>query len=107
MAEYELKEGKFSLFRNEQKSKDKSPDYTGKGMFEGVEVRLSGWVAKSDSGKVYIQGSIKRPQPSQPPATQQEADSFLGPLLDESIPAPERPTRSQQETEEQSSDLPF
>jgi hypothetical protein len=114
---YELKDGKFSMFKTENKSKENSPDFTGKGMFDGVEFRLSGWAKKSKDGKVYIQGSIQHPQNASAPATSAEVDDFLpssDPLssspLDDDSPAPadtSRPNRNSTAANPDEDGLPF
>jgi len=81
------------MFKQIEKSKENSPDFTGKGMFEGVEVRLSGWAKKSKDGKVYLQGTIQRPQNSAAPATQAEVDDLLGDPLSDYSPAPSDTSR--------------
>lgn len=116
---YELKDGKFSLFKTESKSKENSPDFTGKGMFDGAEFRLSGWAKTSKDGKVYIQGSIQHPQGASAPATTAQVDSFMGgapaddPLadalgpLDDSSPSPADTSRQPQQAEADMEPLPF
>lgn len=98
----ELKNEKFTLFKNEKKSKPESPDFTGNGMFDNMEFRISGWVRKSKDGLMYISGSIQHPRESSQPATAQDVDNFMGPLLD-GTPAPETP----KVVNEPINDLPF
>lgn len=115
---YELKDGKFSLFKVENKSKENSPDFTGKGMFDGMEFRLSAWARKSNTGKMYLSGSIQHPQGQQSaPVATNEVDDFIGappaaddgpgPLLDNSPPPPDKPKKTKKQVEDESSDLPF
>ena len=61
MAEYEMKDNTFSLFRNDKKEKENQPDYTGDIMVEGKKLRLSAWLKESKGGKKYINGSVSEP----------------------------------------------
>ena len=59
---------KFVLFKETEKKKEKSPDYTGKinigpeiqaALKAGiVEFHLAGWIGESKNGKKYLQGSV-------------------------------------------------
>ena len=66
MSNYQQKEGQGSLFKNEKKNNEKSPEYTGSIMVNGKEMRLSAWVKDGKSGKfLSIQMSEKQtPKPS-------------------------------------------
>jgi len=79
MEKFTQKEGTFSLFKATEKKQEKSPDFTGKAVVNGVELRLSGWSKKSQSGDIYISGYIEKPAPK--PATTEEVDSFLAPKV--------------------------
>lgn len=48
---YEMKDNTFSLFKNEKKQKENSPDYTGDIMVNGHKMRLSGWINETKGGK--------------------------------------------------------
>lgn len=61
MAEYEMKNNTFSLFKNEKKENEKHPDYTGDIMVEGKKLRLSAWINETKGGKKYMKGSISEP----------------------------------------------
>ncbi len=50
---YEIKNNTGSLFRNDRKKHDKSPDYTGKAMIDGKMYYKSAWV-KEANGKKYF-----------------------------------------------------
>ena len=67
------------MFKATEKKQEKSPDFTGKAVVNGVDLRLSGWSKKSQSGEVYISGYIEEPAPK--PATTEEVDSFLAPKV--------------------------
>lgn len=116
---FELKDMQWNLHKQDpaKKKKENSPDFFGTIKIHDTEYRLSGWGKMSNDGKPYISGMVSVPDETSR-APQEAVDSFMvtdkmahamtpGPLEDESIPAPERPTRSQHETEEQSEDLPF
>lgn len=55
------------LFKNENKTKETSPDYTGSLNFEGVECFLDAWIKTSESGRKFMSLSVKRKdkQPAQ------------------------------------------
>jgi hypothetical protein len=48
---FEHKENSGSLFKNERKTTDKHPDYTGSGLIEGVDMWISAWVKPAKEGK--------------------------------------------------------
>jgi hypothetical protein len=91
MADYEMKDGTFNLFKADKKNNENYPDYTGKIKIEGRELRLAAWI-KSKDGKAYFSGKVSEFQersnepvedPLNPP------NSTPGPLEDDS-PGPER-----------------
>jgi uncharacterized protein (DUF736 family) len=43
-----------ALFKNDKGDNPKRPDYTGKGMVDGVEKRLAAWIKTSKSGQTYM-----------------------------------------------------
>ena len=61
MAEYEMKDNTFSLFKNEKKEKDTHPDYNGDIMVNGKKLRLSAWINETKAGKKYMKGIISEP----------------------------------------------
>ena len=80
---YELKNNTFSLFENDKKGNDKSPDWRGKALIGGKEMRIAVWKRKSASGIEYLSGSIEEPfKPATEPAKEEPAKE----LLDETIP---------------------
>ena len=68
-----------AIFKNEQKSSDKQPDYKGKINVDGVDKQISIWVTTSKNGKKFFSVQISEPyQPQQQaPAQQQAPDSDL------------------------------
>lgn len=71
---YEIKDNTFSLFENDKKGNDKAPDWRGKGMVNGKEVRVAVWKRKSASGVEYLSGSIEEPfKPATEPAHEEPA----------------------------------
>lgn len=61
---YELKEMQGSLFKNNKKTTELHPDYTGKIKVNGVELQLSAWVAKTKAGETYLNIKAKEAMPS-------------------------------------------
>lgn len=69
---YELKNNTFSLFENDKKGNDKSPDWRGKALIGGKEMRIAIWKRKSASGIEYLSGSIEEPfKPATEPAKEE------------------------------------
>jgi hypothetical protein len=54
---YEMKEGGFSLFKNNRKEKETHPDYAGSIMINGKEHYLNAWLKDGKNGK-FFSGSI-------------------------------------------------
>lgn len=60
MTEYS-NENRWSLFRNERKSEEKDPDYTGSLNVDGVEFFMDAWLKESKKdGKKFFSGRIKK-----------------------------------------------
>lgn len=82
---YELKNNTFSLFENDKKGNDKAPDFRGKGMVDGKEMRIAVWKRKSASGIEYLSGSIEEPfKPAEQPQAVAETKEEI--LDDSQIP---------------------
>lgn len=71
-----------ALFKNEKKSTDKHPDYTGSINVLGMEFWISAWIKTSQSGKKYMSLAVtkKEPKGESRPAQAQTAD------MDDEIP---------------------
>lgn len=77
MSTYEQKPNSFSLFKNEQKTEDKQPDYSGTMTdASGKQFRVSAWVNEAKStGKKYLGGLISEMQPTQTKPVQAPEES--------------------------------
>lgn len=60
---YEMKEGCGTLMKNNRKEKEGQPDYTGKVMINGKELRIAGWKKTSQNGNVYLSLKVSEPLP--------------------------------------------
>jgi len=69
------------LFREEEKTNEKGPDFTGTGLINGVELRLAAWINEAKSGKKYF--SIKFNEPRSESKQEGKADD---PDLSEDVP---------------------
>ena len=65
---YEMKEGCGTLMKNNRKEKEGQPDYTGRVMVNGKELRIAGWKKTSQNGNAYL--SLKVSEPQQPQETE-------------------------------------
>ena len=59
MSKFELKEGQFTLFKNDRKTKETHPDYTGEIKVRGEIMWMSAWIKEGKRGK-FMSGAIKR-----------------------------------------------
>ena len=48
-----------ALFKNNRKSEDSQPDYTGNINFSGTDCWLSAWLKKDKNGKTYMSLSVQ------------------------------------------------
>ena len=49
------------LFPNDKEGNDKRPDFTGKGLHNGVEFQVSVWKNTSKAGRPYMSGQLQPP----------------------------------------------
>lgn len=76
---YEMKEKTFSLFENDKKGNDKAPDWRGKGLINGEEVKIAVWKRKSASGIEYLSGVIeKNEKPAEAPKEEKPIEEAIG-----------------------------
>lgn len=47
-----------SIFKNEDKKSEKSPDYSGNLEINGVKFRVALWVKQAKNGKAYLGGMV-------------------------------------------------
>jgi len=59
---YEMKDGNFSLFKNNRKEKETHPDYAGSIMINGKEHYLNAWLKDGKNGK-FFSGSVGKEKP--------------------------------------------
>jgi len=104
---FEQRDGQGSLFKNDRKTTDKQPDYTGNIMVEGHLYNLSAWIKTGKSGVKFMSLAVREPQ--QREGNQPSPDSHKPPLAGMQRPAPDRddqpPLSEQPEFTE--SDIPF
>lgn len=55
---YEPKDGDISLFKNENKTETKHPDYRGKAQIDGKKYKISAWI-KGEKPKTFLSGKIE------------------------------------------------
>lgn len=55
------KQNKGAIFKNENKTNEKHPDYRGKINWGGTEIEVSMWINKSKEGKSYFSVSLQEP----------------------------------------------
>jgi len=66
MAEFELKNGTGTIFKNEKNTSDKSPNYQGEIKTpSGENLKLSLWVKQAKSGKMFFSVNVQEVIPKQ------------------------------------------
>lgn len=64
-----------AIFRNDNKTRDAQPDWSGPLNFEGVELRLAGWVREDRSGREFVSLRVERVEnAAQKPAPKKQED---------------------------------
>jgi uncharacterized protein (DUF736 family) len=76
---YEQRENTGALFRNDKKQPgERTPDYRGDAMVNGVKVEIAAWIKESASGKKFMSLKFSEPrerdQTAKPAASAPEAD---------------------------------
>jgi uncharacterized protein (DUF736 family) len=77
---YEQRENTGALFRNDKKQPgERTPDYRGDAMVNGVKVEIAAWIKESASGKKFMSLKFQEPRerdaaPKAAPAPIPEAD---------------------------------
>lgn len=57
---YKQKDNSGVLFKNDKKSHDNQPDYTGNCLLDGKDYFMSAWIKTSDSGRKYFSFSFTK-----------------------------------------------
>ena len=73
---YEQRDNSGSLFKNNKKTQDNHPDYTGSAMVDGKPKRLAAWLKKSQKGTTYMSVSIKDDEERPKPINSAEDDGY-------------------------------
>ena len=73
---YEQRDNTGSLFKNEKKTQDNHPDYTGSALVDGTPKRLAAWLKTAKSGKKYMSISIKDDEERPKPINSAEDDGY-------------------------------
>jgi len=60
MADFQLKENSFSLFKNNKKEQETHCDMSGKINVGGELYYLNAWEKKTQSGEIFYSGTIKK-----------------------------------------------
>jgi len=76
---YEQRENTGALFRNDKKQPgERTPDYRGDAMVNGVKVEIAAWVKESATGKKFLSLKFSEPrerdQTAKPASPAPEAD---------------------------------
>jgi len=60
---YEQRENTGALFRNDKKQPgERTPDYRGDAMVNGVKVEIAAWIKESASGKKFLSLKFQEPR---------------------------------------------
>lgn len=79
---FEMKPNTFTLFENDKKGNDKAPDYKGKGLINGQEVKIAVWKRTGKTGVEYWSGNIEEVAKAESaPAKQESVEEAVGDVL--------------------------
>lgn len=79
---FEMKDNTFSLFENDKKGNEKAPNYKGKGLINGQEVKIAVWKRTGKTGVEYLSGVIEEPVKAEPVKEEEPAKE----VVDDTIP---------------------
>jgi len=77
---FEQKPNSGTLFRNEEKRTENSPDASGTALIGGVKYKISGWIKQGQNGKRFTSLSFK---PADEPSYADRRDPPRKPMRDE------------------------
>ena len=79
-----MKDNTFTLFDNDKKGNDKAPDYKGKGLINGEEMKIAIWKKVGKTGVSYLSGTVEKTEkPAETSAATEPAKELLD---DQQIP---------------------
>lgn len=81
---FEMKDNTFTLFDNDKKGNDRAPDYRGRGLINGEEVKVAVWKRTGKTGVEYLSGTVEKTEKTAEVSTTTEPAKEL--LDDQQIP---------------------
>ena len=60
---YEQRDLSGAIFKNEKRTTDNHPQFTGKALIDGVEYWVSGWTKKDKNSDTWVSLSFKKKEP--------------------------------------------
>lgn len=75
MSNFQPKEGQGTLFKNDKKQNEKSPDYGGSVIVNGREMRLSAWIKDGKNGK-FLSLQISEKKSAEKPANENDSNGL-------------------------------
>lgn len=72
----EQKDNTGVLFKNDTKTKDTQPDYTGSCVVDGKEKRLACWIKTSSTGKKYMSVAFSENKKQESKPVEEAQDDF-------------------------------
>lgn len=83
---FEMKNMRWSLFKNDRKAKETDPDYTGSGKVDDQEMWVNAWIEETKDGRKYFSGSFKFKEPRKDDPQRPLDQTNLRKELDDEIP---------------------